>query len=214
MSQPNPPPADRRQAIPQASADDSFQRTRAAWGRVLDRITPWLLELGSWIFGALIAANLVFLGALLAVGPVDSAVVIATAALAMALPTNVAGFFLLRLAKDLKVVGLEQLTMQAFQEVGFTTEELGASAVSSEASEKKRAEKMIAYSYTLLMFSAVLTVVGVTAALWYVAWWIGVAFVVTSVAGQLIVSLAVSTTGSNLRWRPRSGGKKPQRSPR
>jgi hypothetical protein len=177
---------------------------------VQERIAPWLLELGSWIFGALIAANLVFLGALLAVGRVDSAVVVSSAALAIALPMNVTGFFLLRLAKDLRLVGLEAVTMQAFQEAGFTTEELGASPVSSEASEKKRAEKMISYSYSLLLLSAVLTVVGVTAALWHIAWWIGAAFVVMSVACQFIVSRAVSITGSKVKWRLRAGRKGPR----
>lgn len=209
MSEPGPPSADHRHS---ANVDDTVQRTRTAWGRVLEQITPWLLELGAWIFGALIAANLVFLGALLAVGRVDQAVEVSGAAMAIALPVNVVGFFLLRLAKDLKQVGLEQVTMQAFQEVGFTTEELGPTAVSSELSEKKRAESMLAYSYTLLMFGAALTVVGVTAALWHLAWWIGVAFVVASVVGQFIVSRAVSTGGSNLRWRPLQGGKKPKRS--
>ena len=209
MSEPDPPPSDKRRS---ASVDDTFQRTRTAWGRVLEQITPWLLELGNWIFGGLIAANLVFLGALLAVGRVDQAVEVSGAAMAIALPVNVVGFFLLRLAKDLKQVGLEQVTMQAFQEVGFTTEELGPAAVSSELSEKKRAESMLAYSYTLLMFGAVLTVIGVTAALWHLAWWIGAVFVVASVVGQLIVSRAVSTGGSNVRWRPLQGGKKPKRS--
>lgn len=211
MSEPDPPPANHGRS---ASVDDTVQRTRTAWGRVLERITPWLLELGAWIFGALIAANLVFLGALLAVGRVDLAVELSAAAMAIALPMNVVGFFLLRLAKDLKQVGLEQLTMQAFQEVGFTTEELGPAAVSSESTEKKRAESMLAYSYTLLMFSAVLTVVGVAAALWHLAWWIGVAFVIASVVGQFLVSRAVGTSGSNLKWRPLQGGKKPKRSSR
>jgi hypothetical protein len=209
VSEPDPPPDDNRHT---ASVDDTVQRTRTAWSRVLGEITPWLLELGAWIFGALIAANLVFLGALLAVGRVDPAVEVSGAAMAIALPVNVVGFFLLRLAKDLKQVGLEQVTMKAFQEVGFTTEELGPAAVSFELSEKKRAETMLAYSYTLLMFGAVLTVVGLTAALWHLAWWIGVVFVVASVLGQFIVSRAVTTGGSNLRWRPLQGGKKPKRS--
>lgn len=209
MSEPDPPPADQRRS---AIVDDTVQRTRTAWGRVLEQITPWLLELGAWIFGALIAANLVFLSALLAVGRVDVAVQVAGAAMAIALPVNVVGFFLLRLAKDLKQVGLEQLTVQAFQEAGFTAEELGRAAVTAESSEKKRADSLLAYSYTLLMLGAVLTVGGVAAALWHLAWWIGVAFIVTSVLGQFIVSRAVSTGVSNLRWRPLQGGKKPKRS--
>ena|SRR5437879_142802 len=94
--------------------NDTWERTRAGLVKLLERLTPWLLDLGNWIFGALIAFNLLVLGALLTIGPVDTAVLIATAAFALALPPDVAGFLLLRLAADMKSVDLEQVATQAF----------------------------------------------------------------------------------------------------
>jgi hypothetical protein len=62
---------------------------------LLKRITPWLVDVGSWIFGGLMAVNLVVISALITVGPVDAAVRTATAALGAALPLNVTGIVLL-----------------------------------------------------------------------------------------------------------------------
>jgi uncharacterized membrane protein len=99
-----------------AVVDETWVRTQAALGTLLVRVTPWLLDLGNWIFGALIAFSLVIIGAMLTVGPVDRAVLVATAAFALALPLDVAGFFLLRLAADMKKVDLETLATAAFIE--------------------------------------------------------------------------------------------------
>ena len=86
----------------------------AAFGTLVERITQSLLDLGSWIFGALLAFNLVILGALLTIGPVDAAVIGSTTAFRLALPSDVAGFFLLRLMTDLKNVDLAEVASQAF----------------------------------------------------------------------------------------------------
>src|ERR1700737_5395450 len=103
--------------------DETARRTVTAFGSLVERIAPWLLDLGSWIFGALIAFDLVILGALLTVGPIDAAIIVSTAAFALALPCDVAGFFLLRLVSDVKNVDLEAVATQAFQGVGFSGEE-------------------------------------------------------------------------------------------
>jgi hypothetical protein len=42
-----------------------------------------LVDVGSWIFGALTAVNLVVISALITVGPVDAAIRLSTAALAV-----------------------------------------------------------------------------------------------------------------------------------
>ena len=47
---------------------------------MIEWITPWLVEVGSWMFGGLVALNLVVIAALLTVGPVDRAVMIGVAA--------------------------------------------------------------------------------------------------------------------------------------
>jgi hypothetical protein len=61
----------------------------------------------------------VVIAALNTVGPVDAAVRASTAALAAALPLNVAGILLLRLIKDVNEIGLDDLTLRAFQETGL-----------------------------------------------------------------------------------------------
>ncbi|HUE66607.1 MAG TPA: hypothetical protein VMP38_00400 [Candidatus Acidoferrum sp.] len=168
-----------------AAVDETWLRTQAALGTLLARVTPWLLDLGNWIFGALIAFSLVILGAMLTVGPVDRAVLVATAAFALALPLDVAGFVLLRIAVDMKKVDLETVATAAFVEAGFTSEEVGQ-ALDPRESEQKRTRKVLLYSYNLLGLTALLTLVGMTAALWHMAWWIGVGF-----AAMLLLSLSI-----------------------
>jgi hypothetical protein len=100
--------------------DETFSQSLKGFGTMVERITPWLLDLGSWIFGALIAFDLLILAALLTVGPADLAALIATAAFALALPPTVAGFFLLRLLEDIKSARLEDVAVEAFQDAGFS----------------------------------------------------------------------------------------------
>ena len=100
----------------QEQADKEWAQTRKGFASLLEQVTPWLLELGSWIFGALIAFNLLILAALLTVGPVDRAVLIATAAFALALPPDVTGLVLLRLIVDVSKVRLDDVAVKAFEE--------------------------------------------------------------------------------------------------
>ena len=209
MSETDPASADPHQEISRAAPDDTFKRTVNAFGKLVERITPWLLDLGNWIFGALIAFNLVILGALLTVGPVDPAIIVSTGALALALPADAAGFFLLRLVADLKQVGLEEIAAKAFQEVGFTVENQVPSPGAPESVEKRRTRIVLRYSYTLLAVSILLTLVGMTAALWHMAWWIGVVFVAMLVAGQGVVFGAIVSSGSTTTWRTPAGAEEP-----
>lgn len=172
--------------------DETWVRTQAALGTLLERMTPWLLDLGNWIFGALIAFSLVIIGAMLTVGPVDRAVLVATAAFALALPLDVAGFFLLKLAADMKKVDLETVATAAFVEAGFSSEQVGQ-ALDPRESEKQRTQRVLGYSYSLLVLTVLLTLVGVTAALWHMAWWIGVAFAAMLVLSLVIVVVALNT---------------------
>jgi hypothetical protein len=209
VSQSHPPQAGLDQKTARAVNDDTFSRTVGAFGTLIDRITPWLLDLGSWIFGALIAFSLVILGALLTVGPVDAATIVSTAAFALALPSDVAGFLLLRLMADLKSVDLEEVATQAFQEVGLGVEDDVPSATAHESIEKRRTRNVLRYSYGLLALAVFLTLIGVTAALWHMAWWIGVIFVPMVVVTQSIVLMAIASTGSN-RWRSPGAAKTPK----
>ena len=68
--------------------DETFGRTARAFETLVEGITPWLIDLGGWIFGALIALNLLVLASLVTVGPSDPAVLIATLCLALIDPAS------------------------------------------------------------------------------------------------------------------------------
>jgi hypothetical protein len=157
-------------------------------------ISPWLFEVGSWIFGGLIAFTLLVLASLLTVGPVDFAVKLSTVAFAMSLPLSVTGLVLLRLVRDLRPVHFEGVA-QVFQEAGLTP---GAQQIPSVASLEALRERgtRIVLSTTLGMLglSSVLTIVGMAAALWHMSWWIGAAFLATVLISLLIVQVALATS--------------------
>ena len=102
------------------TANDTSARTVAGLVKLVERITPWLLDLGNWIFGARDRLR-----------PPDPhrpadrsarstpSVLVATAAIALALPPDIAGFLLLRLAADMKSVDLELLGMAVASQVIF-----------------------------------------------------------------------------------------------
>jgi len=196
--------------ISRPNPNDTLARTEAGLVKLVERIAPWLLDLGNWIFGALIAFDLLILSALLTVGPVDTSVLIATAAIALALPPDIAGFLLLRLAADMKSVDLEQVATEAFVEVGFEVKDRGPVQSPDEA-EQRRARLVLRYSYALLALTVVLTFIGVTAALWHMAWWIGAAFVGMAVASQAVFFVAVASTGGNTTWSTPAGETEPER---
>jgi hypothetical protein len=162
---------------------------------MIERITPWLLDLGSWIFGALIAFNLLILASLLTVGPVDRAVLVATAALALALPPDVAGFVLLRLLQDMKNLQLETAAFKSFEEAGFAIPaEDRPGPADIEAGRRRRTGLVLISGYSILAISFLLTIVGVTAALWHMAWWIGLAFLIVTVLSQVLVAWVITTS--------------------
>jgi len=168
---------------------------------LIERIGPWLLDLGNWIFGALIAFNLLILASLLTVGPVDPAVIVASACIALALPPAVGGFFLLRLTADMRKTNLEATAGEAFQEAGFTIDQPQPPKPPSESREAKRTRIVLAYSYGLLGFTVLVTFIGVTAALWHMRWWIAIVFAAVAVASQAIVIRAIAQFGSDATWR-------------
>jgi hypothetical protein len=175
-------------------ADPTWTSTKTGLATLVGRLTPWLLSLGDWVFGGLIAFNLLTLSALLTVGPVDTPVLIATAAVALALPPGVAGFLLLRLAADMKSQDLEEVASEAFVEAGFEVDESGP-AENPKAAERRRSFVVLRYSSLLMALTVVFSLVGVTAALWHMAWWIGSAFVAMALVSLAVFLVAVVSTG-------------------
>ncbi len=194
MSQTDPAPADPHQQISPAAPEDVYKQSMKAVGKLVERITPWLLDFGSWIFGGLIAFNLLVVAALITVGPVDPAITVSTAAFALALPLELAGLLLLRLDQDLKHVGFEEEVAQAFQEVGSNVREQVASRTALELWPKRRTRIVLLYALWILALSVVLTLTGMAAALWHMAWWIGVVFFAMVLISQGMVIVALVTS--------------------
>lgn len=187
-----------------AAVDQNWRRTQLGFSQLFDLIAPWLFDLGTWIFGALIAFNLVILGVVLTIGPVDTAVIVATAAFALALPPNVVGFLLLRLVTDMRRIRAPDKAAEAFTSAGFQTE----SIPDRKQAERRMSAVTLGYTYSVMAVSFLLTLVGLTAALWHSAWWIGAAFLAMLVVSVGVMLLAASQLGGNESWR--SPGSEPE----
>lgn len=175
-----------------SSPSEQSRHTFHALAKLLEWVTPWLLAVGSWIFGGLIAFDALFIPAMLNIRPFDLAIRISLTAFAIALPLNVTGLLLLRLVKDLKDIGLDDLTFQAFQETGFP--DLDAYLPPSRERKKqneRRSRVAVGCSFAMAGVSMILTLTGFVAALWHVAWWIGVVLMSTvAVCGTLLAVIA------------------------
>jgi len=169
------------------------ERANSALARLLDRTTPWLVEVGTWVFGGLMALNLVVIAALITVGPVDAAVLISAAAFACALPLEVAGMIVLRLGKDAGDIRLESLALRSFQDARFPDiEAYFPPARERGGVAKRRARLTLGYALAIAMLSTLLTLVGVLASLWHMAPWVAeAAFGALVVSGLLLLALFI-----------------------
>jgi len=158
---------------------------------LIERVTPMLVDIGSWIFGGLIALNLVIIAALITVGPAHRLILISLTAFTCALPLDVAGIFLLRLTKDLKDVEIERVALRSFKDAGFPNiEAYFPDRDHRAAAPRRRSRLAVVYCLAIGTVTSGLTVAGLTAALWYMAWWIGVTLLAMIVAGALVVIAA------------------------
>ncbi len=202
MSQTDPAPVDPQLEISRAAPEEQYKQSRKpiwqatpgevwkAFGKLVERITPWLLEVGNWIFGGLIAFTLLVMASIFTIGPVDLAIMVATAAFALALPLNLTGLVLLRLVQDLKHVGFEEGLAQAFQEAGFAVGDQVLSPKDLESRRSRRTVIILGFSLGILSLSLLLTLTGMVAVLWHMAWWIGVGFFAMIMISLAIVSVA------------------------
>lgn len=194
MSQIDPPQPDPNQEISLVASEEQNKQIMKAFGKLVERINPWLLEFGSWIFGGLIAFTLLVIASLFTIGPVDRAITISTAAFAFALPLNLTGLLLLRLANDLKHVGFEEELEQAFKGTDPVVREKAASHNILESMRKRRTIFFLSYSLGILALSVLLTLIGMIAVLWHMAWWIGVVFFVMVILCLVLVIIAIFTS--------------------
>jgi hypothetical protein len=190
----SPPSAERhhQESAPQ-TVDERSARTFRGLRNLAATITPWLIDVGSWIFGGLTAVNLVVISALMTVGPVDAAIRTSTAALAAALPLNVAGIVLLRLIKDVKDVGLDDITLRSFQDAGFPDINAYFPSRRERASANARRSRVaILYSLGIATLSSALTLTGITAAVWHMGRWNAFVLVSAVILSAALVTVVIA----------------------
>lgn len=160
-----------------------------ALARLVEWITPWLVEVGSWAFGGLLALNLVVIAALITVGPVDRAVLTAVMSFACALPLDIAGIVLLRLIKDVQDIRIDDLTLKAFQEAHFPDIDAYFPPERTRKSfNRRRARIALAYALVIAGLSTGLTLVGLMASLWHMAPWVAEVFGGTIAVSVLLLA--------------------------
>ena len=159
---------------------ESGQPTQIRTDEFLAVAAPWLADFGSWIFGALIALNLVILGAALTIGPVDVAVKVATAGTAISLAPGAVGLLLLRVLTDVRSIRRSRTADSASHEPGPPRLNMVA----------------LRYTVSLLLITFLLSLVGLTAAVWHIAWWIAAAFLVALGGSLVMFVLAASRLGA------------------
>ena len=188
----NSVPANQQRTILSRGAGGA-QQSMKGLANLVERIEPWLITFGIWIFGGLIASSLVVISALLTIRPTDAAILISIAALACALPFNVAGIFLLRLVKDANDMGIDDLALRAFQDAGFPGMEAYFPIVSERQRQQKRRSRVALCSCAgLAALGSVFTLAGFVAALWHMAWWLGVVLVATVVLSTILTLVVLA----------------------
>ena len=177
--------------------EERHKQREKVFEKFIESLKPWLFEFGNWIFGGLIAFNLIIVGAILTVGPTHPEILVAIAAFACALPLNVSGLFLLKIFKDMSDVALDDVMRQAFLDANIpNVEAYFPASEEKEAQYKRRTDVGLRYALTLALVSTLLTTIGIIAALWYMAWWIGTVFLVVVIGSIILVMNVLS------RWMP------------
>lgn len=160
--------------------------------RLLERMAPWLVSVGTWIFGGLIALNLVVIAALITVGPADRAVLVSVTVFACALPLEVAGMVLLRLSKDVDEIGLQSMARQSFEEAGFTSIHTYLPDPHERESVSRRSARItLGYALAMAALSLALTLTGIVAALWHMAPWVAEASLATAFLSGILIALVM-----------------------
>jgi hypothetical protein len=173
--------------------DQESRRSLDALANLVKTLTPWLLDIGSWVFGGMIAFDLVIISALITVGPADGAILISLTALVCALPLNVTGVFLLRLIQDMKDIRIDDLALRAFQDSGFPDIEAHFPPSRVRKSlHKRRSDIALRYSLAIATLSFTLTLIGLVAALWHMAWWMGIVLLGMVMLSTVLVIVAMA----------------------
>ena len=177
-----------QQEVAPIDLEEQSRKSMQAVGALIERIAPWLFSFGSWIFGGLIALHLLIIPALITVGPAHLPILVSIAIFACALPLSVAGLFLSKLVQEMKNADIDEHMLQAFEEAGFPIDVYVPHEKTSL--HRRRTTIALCYAIGILVLSVLLTLVGVAAALWYMAWWVALIFLVIVLLSQGLIVVA------------------------
>ena len=195
MSQANPAPTEPQKDVAYVAAQASLRQVEKASQEAFELTMPWLVDVGNWIFAGLIAFILVVMAPLIIAPSFDQALTIAVVMFALSVPLDLAGLVMLRLIQDMAHIGFSEEWARAFQEAGLPMGEQLSSPQARETQRKKRAAIVVRYAFAVLALSVALTLACLTAALWHIAWWIGIVFLAMTVISLGIVIAAMATLG-------------------
>lgn len=169
-----------------------IDQRRQIMGSLMDTLKPWLIEFGNWIFGGLIAFNLIMVAPLLTIGLNHIEVMVSIVAFACALPLTVSGILLLKLTKDLNDMSIDEVMHQAFKDANIPDIESHLPTDEQvQSTYKRRTDVGLRYSVWLGGTSALLTLLGMIAALWYIAWWVAVVFIAVTIV-SIIITMTIA----------------------
>jgi MFS family permease len=191
VSQGNRAPPDSNQNISHAAVQELFNQSMEAVEKLVENITPCLAEFGAWIFAGLTGFALILLASLITVGPTEPSIIVSTVALALTLPLNLAGLLLLRLVQDLQ--RFEDKLVQGFHGASLIMGTQFIVPLENSSAQTRRTQIILLCSLGLFTLSALLTLTGLIAPLWRVAWWIGIAFVLMTIISLSVVIVALIT---------------------
>jgi len=98
-----------------------------------------------------------------------------------------------RLVKDLKEVGLDGLTLRAFQDAGFPDIDAYFPPPRERARQHaRRARVALLYAMGIAALSIALTLIGIAAALWHMGQWIAVVLGSAVVLSAALVTIAIA----------------------
>jgi len=140
----------------------------------------WLYNRGSWFFGALTALSLILILDLILIGSGGPATLVAGLAVAIALPFNLAGLWLIRFFKDLKLTAGEAILKQPDESTVVVT-----------PTKKGLIDSTATIAFAVGGF---FTVVSVISALWRISWAVPVVFLLAAVLALLLASRVLNPT--------------------
>lgn len=174
------------QTVPEQTSSPAkmdWKQTLQSWMEQSQKIIlKWLYEVGGWIFTGLIAVALMIVLNLITVGIADRVLLVAGLVLAAALPLNLAGLWIVRYIQNLDQALAEAKPPVARQPIEDESTVMVASAQIFSAKKRKFTNDIITI---ILALSVLLTLLGLSLALWHISGAVAIVFLLAILVGLL-----------------------------